>query len=82
MGRKKPIDLRTPREIKRDENCAYIAKRFRELYPYAPNPTRVFKTISSEIDLDATCVRAWCVKMGLFIPGTGQGNSKGYQVVL
>lgn len=76
MPKKLKYDLRTEREKLRDEHCEIIGRRFRELYPYAPNPSRVFAAISNELGLNQSVVRSYCIRLGLFSPGSRTKNGE------
>ena len=81
MARKK-YDLRTEREKLRDEQCEVIAKRFRELMPYAPNATRVVNTIAQELGIMPSTVRTRATKMGIYTPCGKKGEKGTYKVNL
>lgn len=81
MARKK-YDFRTEAEKKRDEECVVIAKRFKELAPYAEHPNRVFVLIANELGLKRTCVRSRLIRMGFYIPGEKRGWKSGFTINL
>ena len=69
------IDLRTEREKLHDEQTAIIAKRYKELIPYAPYPTRAMTFIGAEIGLSEQSVRNRLIELGLYTPQGRKGRS-------
>ena len=66
--------MRTDKERLYDEQSAIIKKRFEELLPIAPYPTRAMAVIGKELGLTAACVRGRLVKMGAYSPLEKKGR--------
>lgn len=79
---KPKYDLRTEREKRRDNEAEVIAKRFKELLPYAPSITRAITTIAGELGVHPTCVRSRLIKMGIYTPGNIKGRGGNFTVNL
>ena len=68
------IDMRTEKERMYDEQSEVIRKRYEELLPFAPYPTRAMKVVGDELGLTSECVRGRLIKMGAYTPLEKKGR--------
>lgn len=68
------VDMRTEKERLYDEQSEAIRKRFEELLPFAPYPTRAMVVIGKEFGLGPACVRGRLIKMGAYSPRDKRGR--------
>ena len=68
------IDMRTEKERTYDEQSEVIRKRYEELLPFAPYPTRAMAVIGEELGLGVACIRGRLIKMGVYTPLEKKGR--------
>lgn len=68
--------MRTENERLYDEQAEVIRKRFEELIPYAPYPTRAMTVIAAEVGLTTTTVRNRLIQMGIYQPVGKKGRTE------